>query len=227
MILVTGSSSGLGAALCRSFTGSGFSVLGISRSESSNCVDSLEIDLECNSVSSAVYSKFIMDRNISCTIINHGTLPRMESLLNIDPALQLEYLNLNYFSIFPIIQASYSAGCRKFLYVSSGAASSIYRGWSLYSMTKSLGELAFSYLRAEQPDASWLSVRPGIIDTRMNTHLRQVNLTLFPDFSKFRIVKAESVDIIASKIVQLVDYNWKQYKDAGMVDLREIELKKG
>jgi NAD(P)-dependent dehydrogenase (short-subunit alcohol dehydrogenase family) len=88
------------------------------------------------------------------------------------------------------------------LFISSGAAARVIRGWSVYSAAKAGGEMFVKVLAAEHPDVRAVSVRPGVIDTGMQETLRGSD---FPDVGEFVDMHGRgalpSADTVADRII--------------------------
>lgn len=69
--------------------------------------------------------------------------------------------------------------------VSSGAASSIYEGWSIHAATKAAVEQFTRTVAAEEPDLLCYALVPGLVDTPMQETLRTTSTTRFPQAERF------------------------------------------
>jgi NAD(P)-dependent dehydrogenase (short-subunit alcohol dehydrogenase family) len=70
----------------------------------------------------------------------------------------------------------------RILFVSSGAAHRTVRGWAVYSATKRGAETFFDTLAAEAPDVTVVNVNPGVMDTEMQTVIREA---AFPERARY------------------------------------------
>jgi len=63
------------------------------------------------------------------------------------------------------------------VFTSSGAATAAYSTWGAYGSSKAaLNHLALT-LSVEEPDATTVAIRPGVVDTEMQRQLREVHHT--------------------------------------------------
>src|SRR5690606_26195986 len=73
--------------------------------------------------------------------------------------------------------------------ISSGAATRVIRGWSLYSASKAGLDHFGRCLAAEQVDAAHpvdvVNLSPGVIDTGMQARIRAAGPEQFPDHARF------------------------------------------
>jgi len=75
--------------------------------------------------------------------------------------------------------------------VSSGAARSIYQGWSIYGATKAAVDHFTEIVAAEEPDVVCHTIAPGVIETGMQELIRAADADTFPAVEKFRQIHAE------------------------------------
>lgn len=74
---------------------------------------------------------------------------------------------------------------RVLINISSGAATSIYEGWSTYGPTKAAVDHFSRILAAEEPDLVVHSVAPGVVDTPMQEQIRATPASDFPSLERF------------------------------------------
>jgi NAD(P)-dependent dehydrogenase (short-subunit alcohol dehydrogenase family) len=70
--------------------------------------------------------------------------------------------------------------------VSSGAATSIYEGWSIYGATKAAVDHFTEIVAAEEPGVLCHAVAPGVVDTEMQATIRTHDEATFPAIERFR-----------------------------------------
>jgi NAD(P)-dependent dehydrogenase (short-subunit alcohol dehydrogenase family) len=58
------------------------------------------------------------------------------------------------------------------IFVSSGAATNAYSGWSAYSASKAAINSIAQSLALEEPTITSLAIRPGVVDTEMQNDIR-------------------------------------------------------
>jgi len=85
-------------------------------------------------------------------------------------------------------------GPLRIVHVSSGAARTAYAGWSLYGATKAaLDHHARCVLADARPGLRICSLAPGVIDTDMQTAVRQAPAQDFPLRERFLALKQEGL----------------------------------
>ncbi|MBV8633018.1 MAG: SDR family NAD(P)-dependent oxidoreductase, partial [Burkholderiaceae bacterium] len=97
--------------------------------------------------------------------------------------------------------------------ISSGASSKGYAGWPLYCAAKAGLENFIRSLAAEQAGAAHpmtcLNIEPGVVDTDMQTQIRETGAELFPEVARFielkKSGKLRSPKSVARAIIDIVD----------------------
>lgn len=74
---------------------------------------------------------------------------------------------------------------RALINVSSGAASSVYAGWSVYGAAKAAVDQLTRVVAAEEPGLVCHSVAPGVVDTDMQVFIREQDAETFPAIDRF------------------------------------------
>lgn len=77
------------------------------------------------------------------------------------------------------------AARRVLINISSGAATSIYEGWSTYGPSKAAVDHFSRILAAEEPGLVVHSLAPGVVDTPMQELIRATPATDFPTLDRF------------------------------------------
>jgi NAD(P)-dependent dehydrogenase (short-subunit alcohol dehydrogenase family) len=103
------------------------------------------------------------------------------------------------------------------IFISSGAAAYPTYAWSTYCVTKSGMNMLCSCLALEEKDITFLSVRPGVVDTKMQKELREQGKEGMQseDYDKFikyhETGQLKSPDDVAKKISSLCLYSPKEW----------------
>lgn len=189
VILVSGASRGIGAAVARMAAGLGASVALTARSaEDLETVAegirqgggrAVEIPADVSSVSDC---RWIVEQTLETfgrldgLVNNAGVLVPMATIENTDPSAWQYNLQVNLIGPLALAQAALphlkeSAG--RIVNVSSGAAVSVISGMSAYSAAKAGLNVLTRYLATEAPQVTSLAVRPGVVDTHMQIYIRE------------------------------------------------------
>ncbi len=219
--IVTGVSRGLGAALAGELLRRRFTVLGIGRGDNAALAGDryrfVQLDLAdpagLDAALEPAFREIESRRPASVCLLNNaatvepvGTLGRLESG-PIARALAVD-------AVAPVTLASLF--CRVFadggtttriVNVSSGAAEHALPGSAVYCVAKAGIEMLTRVLAAERQDPRFraITVRPGVIDTDMQTAARSQSPEVFPSVELFQGFEREgrlvAPEVVAAKIV--------------------------
>jgi len=219
--IVTGVSRGLGEALARALLAGGFAVTGIGRTSGAaltapnyrfvacDLADIINIDAALTPGFRAIADarpEFLCLINNAATAGPVGTIGSLEA-----EALAASMLaNL----VAPVVVANLfcrmfvgETQVRRIINVSSGAADSPLPGGGPYSIAKAGLEMLTRQLAAEHDAATFraITVRPGVIDTDMQTFMRSQTKEALPSIDLFKGFHREhrlvAPETVAGKIV--------------------------
>ena len=224
-VLITGSSSGLGKHLVRNFLDIGCNTIGISRSKSE------ETDYVCNFKSSESIRETLnvalrdVDK-IDYLFLNAGTLGTIEKAAKVCNEELATVFQVNLFANKLILDTIINSPIRlnKVILISSGASLKAYDGWLSYCLTKAaLNQLARCYA-IENSDIKFISLAPGIIQTKMQDQIIKSSSEVFSSISKFKDLygKNPTPNAIAKKIIKNLD-NLDSLDSGSYFDLRSID----
>jgi NAD(P)-dependent dehydrogenase (short-subunit alcohol dehydrogenase family) len=142
----------------------------------------------------------------SLSSINHGTLSPVKRIADSTPEEWRSLFDVNFFSAIAFVSVVYPTAYDilkdyeiksaipqlrkshgKIVITSSGAATGAYSTWGPYGASKAaLNHLAMT-LSVEEPDITTVSIRPGVVDTQMQSEVRGYNKVMDPqDAEKFK-----------------------------------------
>ncbi len=203
--MVTGGSSGIGAALVAELVSRGLRVYSVARSAEKLTAQAASLDPRVQPVVADVarpsdWKKIAqsVEGPLDFLVHNAGTLDPVgpvEGLsredfhrnftVNAEPVLFLTQW------LLPVLR---QPGAR-ILAVSSGAAYRAIPGWAAYCTSKAALNMMVQVLEAEWGYSRGIHaavVRPGVVDTPMQAHIRQQDERHFPLVHKFRAMKQEN-----------------------------------
>jgi benzil reductase ((S)-benzoin forming) len=199
LIFISGASSGIGLAMARSVPYAGARVIDISRRGTAG-VEHFPADLAEPSEWTRVARLFEAEIKAFAgerVVFVHcaGTLEPIGFAGEVDPASYARQVLLN--SAAPQVlgeaflrAASSTAAPCTLLFISSGAASSVYEGWTAYGAGKAAVDQWVRTAGAEQKRRGGrcrvLSVAPGVIATAMQEQIRAMTEEAFPVVERFR-----------------------------------------
>lgn len=187
-ILVTGASRGLGAAMARIAASNGAAVVISARSEEALYGVAADIEqgggevlVAGGDVSSQDDCKTVVEKTMArfgrldALINNAGILEPISTIATTDLE-QVEYsLAVNVMGPFMLIQVAIPHLRQtngRVINVSSGAATRGIPGWAAYCAAKAALNQITRVLAQEEPDITAVAVRPGVVDTEMQTLIR-------------------------------------------------------
>ncbi|OMJ19092.1 putative oxidoreductase [Smittium culicis] len=204
VVLVTGASRGIGRATCIELIKQGANVVGFAR----NAKELEDLSVECSKISdSAKLEYFVGDitSNESCDkyveysiqkfgridalVNNAGTLDPLKKLSEISKQDHMRHFDINFFSLLYLTQKALPYLTKtegRVINISSGAATNAYYSWGAYCNSKAALNMLTSCLAIEEPAVTFLALRPGVVDTNMQTTIRASGDAMKPqDLAKF------------------------------------------
>lgn len=207
--LITGVSRGIGEAIARKLLLQGNVIFCASRTMNEDLVETasslnipmyyLEADLtdslNCEKFILNAFEKILPGSAKSIVLINNaGMLEPISRIENTDVVQMEQHIKLNLVS--PAILSSAFIRLTKdynvpkaILNISSGAAHYPYAGWSAYCASKAGLDMLTRTIGVEQDSAvspvKVFSLAPGIVNTAMQTLIRQADIQNFADKNKF------------------------------------------
>jgi benzil reductase ((S)-benzoin forming) len=219
--IVTGVSRGLGAALARELLDRGFVVLGVGRSDNATLATDryrfAHLDLAdaaaVDTLLAPAFQDIAADQpDLVCLLNNAATVDaigvvgrlssgEISSALATNLTASVALANL-FCRVFTDTEAS-----RRVINISSGAAETALPGEAVYCAAKAGMEMLTLVLAAEQaaPTFQAITVRPGVMDTDMQTFARSQTPEVLPVVDLFKGFQRDgrlvAPELVASKIV--------------------------
>ena len=223
-VLITGSSSGLGFALAKTFKENGYTVYGLSRSGTK-----LEIAQECCDFSTPSniigYLERLIDvKEFDYVFLNAGMLGKLDKTKNLTVENYEEIFNVNVFSNKIILDyLMIHCNVKNVIGISSGAALKTYLGWSLYCTSKSAFKQLISSYSDEYKDTLFLNLAPGLIKSKMQDKIKSISTNKLPSLQKFHDAynDMDTPHVVANKIMSNLN-SFQHINSGGYLDLREI-----
>jgi benzil reductase ((S)-benzoin forming) len=237
---ITGVSRGIGKSLVEELLKSEDNyVVGLGRTSviEHERYEFIKIDLSVPAMVMKYQFINIIDAESITLINNSGMLGYVDVVGKVENQSIIDTFNLN--SIAPAILMNNFAsayqgfkGQKLVLNISSGAGRHTVDSWSSYCATKAALDMFTSVANQEQKNnfsenpVHFLSVAPGIVDTKMQDEIRAIDEDRFSDVSRFVNYKKDnqlsSSDEVAQKLIRVIEKS-ADFKTA-MLDIREIAL---
>ncbi|KAF8933186.1 hypothetical protein BGZ58_006529 [Dissophora ornata] len=196
-IIVTGASRGIGRSIVLlAIQNLGANVIGIARSQEAlqQLSHQIENDLQLKDRFKFVVGD-VTDESTSkdaVALASQSWNGRIDGL-----ALNAGAFDVNFFSIMTLVQHALPAlreSKGRVIFVSSGAAVNSYHGWGAYCTSKAALKMFGESLAKEEPELTSVSIRPGVVDTEMQSVIRTKGVdNMVPE------QHAKFVDLHASK----------------------------
>lgn len=235
LVWISGASGGIGRALLESVPWPQARVIGISRRGASNGIEHVQADLSDPASWARVARCFRdavagFDGGRIVFIQAAGTVDPIGYAGTVDTQRYIENVLLNGAAAQVLghlfIDAVRDVDARRhMMMITSGAAKTVYPGWSSYGAAKAGVDQWVRDVGAEQGESGVqvFSVAPGTVNTRMQEQLRATTEAQFPQRQKFVDLfdqgKLSDPDKVARRMWRLVD---EQHDNGSVLDLRQL-----
>ncbi len=197
LVVVTGGGSGLGRSLVRSLAATGARVLTVGRRsaplEETAATHPERVQTLTADVSDPRDRQRIVEAASAYTVCavvhNAGVLEPVGPLRDVDLETWRTSMGVNVEGPVFLTQGllPHMGSASRVLHISSGAAHKAYQGWGAYCTTKAALHMVYQVYREELWQHGVLvgSLRPGVIDTPMQAHIREQTADRFPAVDRF------------------------------------------
>lgn len=237
---ITGTSKGIGKAIAEKMLAEGHKVTGLSRSQSIEHSQYTHITYDLSDVTKLVQqvdSLFNIDASDFegvFLINNAGTLGEIDHLGKISHGSLRHLFDLNVTAPAMLMNAFFKqfegyTGEKVIINISSGAGKRAIDGWAGYCSSKAALDM-FSQVAQQESDLDKagfkvLSVAPGVVDTQMQTQIRNADKKGFSTVDRFHDLKANNNLSEAEKVAEKYAYIINHLNDFEEVlqDVRSIQ----
>ncbi len=197
IVIVTGASRGIGAAIVHRLRQAGATVVAVARTPiadqhsqsrpptASGRLHPIIADVADPSACARVVGETVaaFDR-LDALVNNAGTLEPVARIADADPARWRRNLDVNLLGPYYLCRSAVphlrKVGGR-IINISSGAALKAIQGWSAYCVAKAALTHFTRQLAAEEPEITSVALRPGVVDTAMQALIRDAGPGVMTD----------------------------------------------
>ncbi len=217
VVIVTGASRGIGAAIVDRLHQAGASVVAVARSSTAaeiatnaasphdGRVHPITADIADQAAGADVLSEALGTfGRLDAVVNNAGILAPVSRIADADPEAWRYNLAVNLLGPFYLSQAAIPhlrAVGGRIVNISSGAAVKAIEGWSAYCVAKAALTHFTRQLAAEEPDITSVALRPGVVDTAMQQLIREAGPSVMtPDKSAYFQALKDRGELLAPEV---------------------------
>jgi NAD(P)-dependent dehydrogenase (short-subunit alcohol dehydrogenase family) len=220
VVVITGASRGIGAGMAVHWAGRGLRLALCSRAvpavpEGAVGADVMVAPVDVRDADAVDrFAAAVVDRfgRIDAWVNNAGVLGPIGPLADADPAALADHVATNVLGVVHgtaafVRHLRSRPGTGSLVNISSGAATSAYRGWAVYCASKAAVEMLTEVVGLEEQGSGLFAyaVAPGVVDTDMQALIRSTPAARFPDVDRFRQLADDgafaSADWVAASIL--------------------------
>jgi benzil reductase ((S)-benzoin forming) len=235
MIIITGTSRGIGKAVAENYLSQDEKVIGIGRNHliSHPNYSSINCDLSDPDAVDQISFPQLGEEPI-IFIHNAGILGKVDYFERLESNELAQVMQVNLFAGATILQQLLKKLPKdqsfKCIFISSGAGKNPIASWASYCASKAAVDLFCQTIQLEEQqlgrnDFHCLSVAPGVVDTDMQATIRESNQNSFSEVERFKEYKNSnqlySTELVAKKLLKLIH---ETPLNQVLYSLRDIEL---
>jgi benzil reductase ((S)-benzoin forming) len=228
--IIIGVSTGIGLGLAEHLLNKGHRVIGIGRKSSIQNPNYSFLQLDLSDERAVHDFTFPEAKENLVFFYNSGILGEVMSISRQSEMNAKNVFQINYLAAFTLTQKVLKLDfLEQIIYISSGAAKRAIPSWSQYCASKAaldmFAETLQLELNTEARDIVVRSVAPGVVDTPMQTLIRETDESDFPSVENFRALhengELSSPQEVAQKLGKVI--NNPELFSGVCLSLREVE----
>jgi benzil reductase ((S)-benzoin forming) len=220
MIIITGTSRGIGNELAKAYLAKGELVVGIGRTNTIEHKYYKHIHCDLSDANQVAQLTLPHQNEPIVFIHNAGILGEINrfsqqenAVLNLSNVIQV-----NFFAgvsiVAKLLQTTAPEQALTIVFISSGAGKRPIASWSAYCAAKAAVDLWLTTLMIEEQENGrnlfrCYAIAPGVVDTAMQDEIRSTKKEKFSSHSQFSTLKANGQlvppSIVANKIIAIID----------------------
>jgi len=228
-VMITGVSSGLGAALAERALEQGDQVYAVGRHDNKRFLNQagyyfLPLDLSDVTMLRENLKEFVKGHAFDLVILNAGQLTEIKELSETSLEEIHRTMDLNVWANKQIIDTlDLHARPRQVVAVSSGAAVNGSKGWGAYALSKAALNMLIKLYAAEKPWTHFSAIAPGIVMTPMlEKILRITDPIRYPSIQRIKDGPIQTPEIAARRFLDACE-KALEYPSGSFLDVRTIE----
>lgn len=217
MVIVTGTSRGIGKAIAEKYLSEGETVHGIGRTSSIEHTNYTHHF--CDLASPKEVEAFQMPETTEAIVFIHnaGILGTVNRFADLEKQDTPEVMQLNFLSgaelLHKLVTTLNSEQLFTGVFISSGAGKRPIPSWAAYCASKAAVDLFLSTFQTEEDEKPDSTIRvyafsPGVVDTAMQTQIRQTNKANFSSLERFQELhlgnELLNPEVVAQKLHTLI-----------------------
>lgn len=235
MVIITGTSRGIGKAIAENYLSQGETVIGIGRNHTIEHPNYTPVVCDL-SIPDSVANLSFPDLNFNELIFIHnaGILGEVNYFERLPGDELMKVMQVNLFSgaalLQKLLQQTGKDQSLKAVFISSGAGKNPIASWASYCASKAAVDLFCQTIQLEETQLgrsgfNCLSVAPGVVDTEMQSVIRTSSKETFSEVERFKEYKTSnqlySPELVSQKLHKLLH---GMETDKVIYSLRDIEL---
>lgn len=231
-VLITGVSSGIGRAVAENCLKKGWEVFGMSRRRA-NLPDPNFKEVQCDlakldEIPQALEKLLGRNSQLNYVMLNAAILGDIKDLRESTVEDLQRVFDVNVWANKMVLDTLFRLGTevQQVIGISSGAATTAFRGWGGYSISKAALNMLMGLYAAEIPQVHFVSLAPGLVDTPMQQQIAHTPPD--PRFSSLEMLRSArgtpfmpSPEIAAEKIILSLP-KLKRSPSGAFVDLTRL-----
>jgi benzil reductase ((S)-benzoin forming) len=219
MIIITGTSRGIGNELAKAYLAKGESVVGIGRTNTIDHKHYKHIHCDLSDANQVAQLSLPHQNEPIVFIHNAGILGEINRFSQQENAVLnlCDVMQVNFFAgvsiVEKLLQTTAPEQALTTVFISSGAGKRPIASWSAYCASKAAVDLWLSTILIEERENGRTLLRcyaiaPGVVDTDMQDDIRSTQKEKFSSHSQFSALKANGQlvppTIVANKIIAMI-----------------------
>ncbi len=230
-VFITGISSGLGRGFAEEYLERGREVYGLSRRGAGfehERLHAAKADLADLDGIAGVLDRLIGDADIELAILNAGILGKFKPMPEASLSELRHAMDVNLWAnklILDWFAARHAP--RQIVLISSGAAVTGHKGWSMYALSKAALNMLTQLYAHDLPGSHLVALAPGLVHTPMQDHIyEKVDEKRFPSVKRLKEARGTPAmpapRDAARRMVEALPSLCEKYPSGSFVDIRDL-----